>query len=181
MLLRAYLRLTIFVLNGMTSTSPRSFHPAFPQSTESPFMRIRACTSVVALLIAIGILPTTGCGGPGHNRTEVSGLVTLNGKPMPAGMAIKFTPQEAGLPVAEGWTNSDSTYVVYAEPGKIGLNPGTYTVSVELPQADEPGPYSGPPELANIKIPKSFQTGSSTLTFSVPSGGTTLDIQMTGK
>ncbi len=138
-----------------------------------------SCTAL--LLLAACLLSTAGCGGPGHDRTEVSGLVTLNGKPLPSGLTVKFTPQEEGLPVASGWTNPDSTYAVYAEPGKIGLNPGTYTVSVELPFADEPGPYSGPPELANIKIPKSFQTGSSTLMFSVPGGGTTLDIQMTGK
>lgn len=133
-----------------------------------------------AVFVAITLF-TTGCGGPGHDRTEVTGLVTLDGKPLPAGLTIKFAPEQADTPVASGWTNPDSTYVIYAEPGKIGLNPGTYTVSVEIPYADEAGPYSGPPELANLKIPKAFQTASSTLIFSVPDGGTTLNIEMTSK
>jgi len=119
-----------------------------------------------------------GCGRSGHGRTEVTGLVTLNGKPLPGGLTIKFTPQESDTPIASGWTMPDSTYVVYAEPGKIGLNPGTYIVSVEVPLADEPGPYTGPPELEHIEIPKAFQTGISTLTFTVPAEGLAFDIVM---
>jgi hypothetical protein len=111
----------------------------------------------------------------------VTGLLTLNGKPLPGGLTIKFTPQQSDMPVASGWTNPDSTYVVYAEPGKIGLNPGTYTVSVELPYADEPGPYTGPPKLASIEIPPAYQTGKSTTTFTVPTGGSTFDIVMTSE
>lgn len=137
--------------------------------------RINFC----AFCILVGCtLVLAGCGQPGHNRVEVTGLLTLNGKPLPGGLTIKFTPQKGDMPVAFGWTKPDSTYVVYAEPGKIGLNPGTYIASVELPYADEPGPYTGPPELENIKIPKAFQTGISTLTFTVPGGGSTYDIVM---
>jgi hypothetical protein len=119
-----------------------------------------------------------GCVRSGHGRTEVTGLVTLNGKPLPGGLIIKFSPKESTMPVASGWTMPDSTYVVYAAPGKIGLNPGTYIVSLELPYANEPGPYTGPPELEHIKIPKAFQTGISTLTFTVPADGLTFDIVM---
>lgn len=129
------------------------------------------------LLLGCALL-LVGCGRSGHDRTEVTGLVTLDGKPLPGGLTIKFTPQESDMPVASGWTNPDSTYVVYAEPGKIGLNPGTYIISVEVPYADEPGPYTGPPDLENIEIPKAFQTGMSTLTFTVPGRGSTCDIPM---
>ena len=132
-----------------------------------------------AHLVLLGCaLLLVGCGRSGHGRTEVTGLVTLNGKPLPGGLTIKFTPKESDTPVASGWTMPDSTYVVYAEPGKIGLNPGTYIVSVEVPYADEPGPYTGPPELENIDIPKAFQTGISTLTFTVPADGLIFDIVM---
>ena len=132
-----------------------------------------------AHLVLLGCaLLLVGCGRSGHGRTEVTGLVTLNGKPLPGGLTIKFTPQESGMPVASGWTNPDSTYVVYAEPGKIGLNPGTYIISVEVPYTDEPGPYTGPPELEDIKIPRAFQTGISTRTFTVPADGSTFDIAM---
>ena len=47
--------------------------------------------------------------------------------------------------------------------------------------ADEPGPYSGPPELAKVKIPEAYQTGKSTLTYTAPSGGRTFNIEMLSK
>ena len=132
---------------------------------------------VLRVLMGCAVL-LVGCGRSGHGRTEVTGLVTLNGKPLPGGLTIKFTPQESDMPVASGWTMPDSTYVVYAEPGKIGLNPGTYIVSVEVPYADQPGPYTGPPELEKIEIPKAFQTGISRRTCTVPADGSAFDIVM---
>ena len=140
-------------------------------------MRAQMSFSAIRILLGCAVL-LAGCGRSGHNRAEVTGLLTLNGRPLPGGLTIKFTPKESKVPVASGWTIPDSTYVVYAEPGKIGLNPGTYIVSVELPYANEPGPYTGPPELEHIKIPKAFQTGISTLTFTVPADGLTFDIVM---
>lgn len=140
---------------------------------------MRARTNFCAFRILLGCaLLLAGCGRSGHNRVEVTGLLTLNGRLLPGGLTIKFTPKESDMPVASGWTKPDSTYVVYAEPGKIGLNPGDYIVSVELPFADEPGPYTGPPQLEKVEIPKAFQTGNSTLTFSVPADGSTFDIVM---
>jgi len=143
---------------------------------------VRDCMRFCGFCMLLGCaLLQAGCGRSAHNRVEVTGLLTLNGKPLPGGLTIKFTPKDSGMPVASGWTKPDSRYVVYAEPGKIGLNPGTYIVSVELPCADEPGPYSGPPDLEKIEIPKDFQTGISTLTFTVPADGSTFDIVMKSK
>lgn len=130
-----------------------------------------------APLLGLTIL-CISCGKAGHDRFEVRGLVTLDGKPLPSGMIITFTPKESARPVARGGTDMQSRYAMYAEQGKIGLYPGTYAVSVELPYADEPGPYSGPPELATIQIPPAYQTGKSTLTFTVPADGSTFDIVM---
>ena len=47
--------------------------------------------------------------------------------------------------------------------------------------ADEPGPYSGPPELEKVKIPEAYQTGKSSLTYTAPSGGGTFNIEMVSK
>lgn len=143
-------------------------------------MRDRISFYAHLLLLGCALL-LVGCGRSGHTRTEVTGLVTLDGKPLPGGLTIKFTPQESGMPVASGWTNPGGTYVIYAEPGKIGLNPGTYIISVEVPYADESGPYTGPPELKNIRIPRAFQTGISTRTLTVPADGSTFDIAMTSE
>lgn len=131
------------------------------------------CASVaIALLLS-------GCGGQRHNRTELSGLLTLDGQPLPSGLVVKFTPDDTSVPVALGTTDLESRYMAYAEQGKIGLSPGSYTVSVELPFQDDQGAYTGPPNLANIKIPDHYQTGKSNLTFTIPGDGTTLDIPMT--
>ncbi len=140
-------------------------------------MRAQMSFSALRILLGCAVL-LAGCGRSGHNRAEVTGLLTLNGRPLPGGLTIKFTPKESKMPIASGWTIPDSTYIVYAEPGKIGLHPGTYILSVELPLAEEPGPYTGPPNLENIKIPKAFQTGISTHTFTVPADGSTFDIVM---
>lgn len=117
-----------------------------------------------------------GCGRRAHDRHEVRGQVTFDGKPLPAGLIIRFTPQEPEKPSGVGTTDSQGRYFVYGEPGKIGLNPGVYRVSVELPLADLPGPYTGPPELANITIPLGYRTSHSKLTFTAPQDGPTFDI-----
>lgn len=119
-----------------------------------------------------------GCGKNGHDRFEVGGIVTLDGEVLPSGLTIRFSPQESGTPVAFGATDAQGRYVMYAEQGKIGLQPGVYTVSVERPLGDLPGPYTGPPEFADIKIPVDYATGSTKLTFTVPTDGLTLDILM---
>lgn len=131
-------------------------------------------------LFGFGIcfLLLAGCGRTGHDRTEVTGMVTLDGKLLPSGLTVKFTPEEPGTPIASGTTDSESRYTAYAVPGKIGLVPGSYTVSVERPFTDDKGTYTGPPSLANVKIPDQYQTGKSMLTFTVPGDGHTFDIQM---
>jgi hypothetical protein len=144
-------------------------------------MNARLPRTLLAAVFSCSLLFVIGCGSKGHDRTEVSGMVTLDGEPLPSGLTIKFTPQESGKPVGQGGVDVKSRYFIYGAPGEIGLNPGTYTVSVEVPFADEPGPYSGPPELAKVKIPEAYQTGKSTLTYTAPSGGGTFNIEMVSK
>ena len=143
-------------------------------------MLIQPVCRICWLAVVITVL-LSGCGGQGHDRTEVTGMVTLDDKPLPSGLTVKFTPDNPETPIAVGATDSESRYTVYAEQGKIGLSPGRYTVSVELPFADQPGPYTGPPSLANVTIPEHFQTGKSSLIFEAPRDGSRLDIRMTTK
>ena len=144
-------------------------------------MNTRLPGTLLVVAFSFTLLLVAGCGPKGHDRTEVSGMVTLDGQPLPSGLTVKFTPQESGKPVGEGGIDVKSRYFIYGAPGDIGLNPGTYTVSVEVPFADEPGPYSGPPELEKVKIPEAYQTGKSSLTYTAPSGGGTFDIEMVSK
>ena len=132
-------------------------------------------------VIGVFMVLLCGCGQPGHDRIEISGLVTLDGAPLPGGMIVKFTPTTGGGNPAIGSTDLNGKYAMYADQGKIGLYPGEYQVSIEIPFADQNGPYTGPPELAKFKIPKAYSTGASTLVFQVPDDGSTLDIAMTSK
>ncbi len=139
-----------------------------------PSSRIHA-----ALGFGLGFLLIAGCGAASHERTEVTGLLTLDGRPLPSGLLVTFMPEDSDAAVARGATDLQSRYTAYAEPGKIGLAPGRYIVSVELPFASEPGPYTGPPDLAGVKIPEHYQTGVSTLTLEVPQDGPIFNIPMT--
>ena len=59
-------------------------------------------------LFGFGIcfLLLAGCGSTGHDRTEVTGMVTLDGKLLPSGLTVKFTPEEPGTPIGSGTTDS---------------------------------------------------------------------------
>jgi hypothetical protein len=142
------------------------------------FFCCRRCSLTLLFVLNALVLLCFGCGKAGHDRFEVRGLVTLDGTALPSGLSIRFAPQKSEIPDAVGATDAQGRYIMYAEQGKIGLRPGVYTVSVERPLDDLPGPYTGPPEFADIKIPMAYRRGNSTLTFTVPTDGLTFDIPM---
>lgn len=94
----------------------------------------------VALLGAI-VLCFVGC----SRRAEVTGVVTLDGSPVPGGV-VTFTPRTAGA-TAYAAIGPDGRYTAQTG-GKAGLIPGDYvvTVAANLPGAEGipsgPGPYS---------------------------------------
>ncbi|QEL17957.1 hypothetical protein [Limnoglobus roseus] len=58
-------------------------------------MRSRCCRPRAASLgLVFGVLLFSGCGGTLDNTTHVSGTVTFDGKPLPAGMIV-FEPDPA--------------------------------------------------------------------------------------
>lgn len=119
-----------------------------------------------------------GC-GTSVNRAEVTGTVTIAGKPVTQGVQVVFTPQTPDAEVTIGVTNDRGRYTMYHKPGMKGLPSGTYTVSIKQPGDDTPGPgLILPPELAAIKIPKRFRIGTSTLECVVGSAPTTFDIDI---
>lgn len=67
----------------------------------------------------------TGCGGVG---ATVEGLVTLDGRPLPAAR-ISFHPDFPG-PVAYGVSLDDGSYGIKTGANQSGLAPGRYRVTV---------------------------------------------------
>lgn len=85
-------------------------------------MRQRLWILCIAGIVALTLLG--GC-GKSHNRHEVSGEVTLGGKPIDDGI-IMFAP-------ADGQATGDGAQIVkgkYLIPKDKGLNPGKYKVSI---------------------------------------------------
>lgn len=92
--------------------------------------------------------------------TEVSGTVTVNGKPM-KGLRVVFEPEARERPRALATTTNDGRYILARlGPGnKTGAVQGRYTVKVLADDEDEDAP----------KIPAEYGAAS-TLSFEVVAG-----------
>jgi hypothetical protein len=85
-----------------------------------------------------------GCGG-GIETAEVSGLVTLDGKPLP-GVIVQFEPidgEQTRLPPGTGLTNSQGRYLLLRPGGKSGAVVGRSTVRVLHGQGGDLGNVAG--------------------------------------
>jgi len=126
------------------------------------------------------LLMLAGCRGE-IPRSSVTGHLKINGKPVPQGVQVVFTPQGADATPSVGVTNDQGLYVMYFKPGMKGILKGTYSVSIALPDDEGTSNVILPPALAGITIPKAYRTGSSTLACDVPRSGTVFDIDITTK
>lgn len=97
--------------------------------------------------------------GCGISLCEVSGVVSIDGKPAPPGMKIAFTPRGRDAEPTLAMTENEGRYLVIDRTGRPGLRAGSYTVSLGF-WGD---PSMNPPGLADLKIPEEFRDGSSTL------------------
>ena len=126
------------------------------------------------------LLMLAGCRGE-IPRYSVTGHLKIDGNPIPQGVQVVFTPQGADSTPCVGVTNDQGLYVMYWKPGMKGILKGTYSVSIALPGDEGTSNVMLPPALADIKIPKEYRTGSSTLTCDVPRSSTVFDIDITTK
>lgn len=84
------------------------------------------------LLLAVALV---GCGGSGLEVSEVKGVVTLDGKPLPNAV-VTFSPVEPG-PNAIGKTNEAGEYQLMTSR-QLGAVPGKYKVSIICVPEPEP-------------------------------------------
>ena len=89
----------------------------------------------LALVAAAGL--GTGCGRKGPVLIPVSGLVTLNGKPLPA-TVVEFE-QEQGLNMATGITGDDGRFTLTTYKIGAGATPGMHRVQLSCRVSDSPG------------------------------------------
>lgn len=152
----------------------------------------RSFTPMLRFLVVFALCPClaamVGCGGGGLSGPSgaVSGKVTYNGSPVPAGCTITFVHDETSQP-ASGVIAADGTYTlnmqgeskVVAGAYKISISPPTAEVDVtdEAYAAQMTGEASAP---AEAPFPdKYFLPATSGLTFTVAEGANTHDIVLT--
>lgn len=84
------------------------------------------------LIFAFSLLMLNGCSNSGPQLIEVHGKVTYQGKPVTQG-TVSFSPKSSsvgGIRTGVGAIKSDGSYELQALPGKKGVQPGEYLVSV---------------------------------------------------
>jgi hypothetical protein len=140
--------------------------------------------------VLVLVLPLVTCGGCAHQNTSgdtlprvaVSGSVTLDGTPLPAG-SIQFVPQsaEAGKGVTASAEITNGKFAIEKDQGPV---PGKYHVSISslhgavVKPNEQPG---GPPKREPEKVPAQYNTRT-TLVKDVTAGGpNTLDFALATK
>jgi hypothetical protein len=133
----------------------------------------REATFVVVLVLAF-----TGC-SRGVGATA-SGTVTYDGKPVPAGVVVRFHPQVAGSSSSLGVTDTHGRYDLRFNANVRGVLPGESVVSFALRESyGENGVPFIPEELRAIRIPASASGHASGLKKKVRPGENVIDIEIT--
>jgi hypothetical protein len=124
--------------------------------------------------LVLGASCFAGCGGPQHPDVgRVSGLVTLDGKPLPDA-TIMFQPTEGRASIAT--TDSAGKYSLLYLDGVPGAKLGAHKVIIrtEIPGED------GQPPIAKEKLPKKYHEQTE-LTAEVKRGSNTFDFPLTSQ
>lgn len=125
----------------------------------------------IPALLLVGCL--VGCGG---KAATVSGVVTLDGKPVTRG-TVSFSPATSGQK-AVGIIDESGNYELSTNR-ETGLEAGTYSAAVssrERGQVDESG---GPPMPGKYLVPQKYSNANTSgLTFEVQRGSNTIDIAL---
>src|SRR5262245_17896545 len=121
-------------------------------------------------LLAAGLALAVAAGCGGRSTASVSGVVTLDGKPL-EGAAVSFTPASrdgGGVGGSYGKTDANGRYTLRTVvTNATGAAVGKHRVSISLYKEDPKNPDgAGRKELVPAKY-----NAKSELTFEIPSGG----------
>ncbi|MFG0239925.1 MAG: carboxypeptidase-like regulatory domain-containing protein [Gimesia chilikensis] len=126
------------------------------------------CLSTLSLCLTVGCGDSAGSDQP--DLGTVSGVVTMDGKPLPA-VTVTFTPTE-GRP-SNGVTDEEGHYELGYLRDTMGAVIGTHKVSISTPQ-DAPTP---PGQTYKDPIPAKYNA-QTTLTEEVKAGDNTIDFKL---
>jgi hypothetical protein len=157
------------------------------------FMR-EISRSLIGLILVATVL---GCGGDPYGPTgKISGKLTMDGKPLPAGYAVSFMQMQSGF-LAYGTTDAEGKFVVNTlNDGNMPI--GKYDVMVAPPGGEgsitdedlnmsaeerfEKQQQTGTPLPKKGSIPLKYrQTTTSGLSYEVKEGENNFDIDLQSK
>lgn len=134
---------------------------------------LRSIGNLFPLIFVLTLM--VGCSQP--LESQVSGTVTLDGKPLQRGNIV-FHPAKSGTP-AYGTIDQEGLYAVKSGQS-AGMKPGEYIVVVkstsQVEQSPEPGAVEVTPELLTPRQYAMKQT--SPLSYAVVAGEQTIDIPL---
>lgn len=132
----------------------------------------------ILLLCSLSLaLPLSGCGGTsGPELAEVSGTVTIDGKPA-EGVRVNFMP-DAGGRASSATTDADGSYTLAYSSESSGAVVGAHKVTITPPEpgveadtavTNEPlTDKSIPQEYLEMKKPVEVKAGSNTIDLTYP-------------
>jgi len=101
----------------------------------------------IRLALMMGLIVLSGCGKKGTATYQVTGTVTIDGKPA-EGARVIFCPQQGVDPEAArlrplGVTDSSGQFVLTTYVKGDGAPPGNYNLIVTWPEPPRPRPEGG--------------------------------------
>ena len=137
------------------------------------YQTVLSCFAVLVTLAAV-----VGCGGSSKSLgSSVTGTVTVNGSPAPAGLDISFQPVGNDGAPSFGTTNSEGQYDLQMSPRLKGATPGDNLVAVNFEVIEyaegEEAPANDTP---SFKLLKEFRNGTHKVT--VSKGQNTIDLEV---
>ena len=131
---------------------------------------------LVGLCLSLALAYLVGCGG---KPARVSGIVTVDGKPLEQG-TVAFSPASGGMR-ATGIIQGDGSYEIRTNR-ESGLDIGEYAVAVSSRELLFHSGPDQPPMPGKYLAPKRYgKTQTSGLRFSVKKGSNSINIELSSE
>jgi hypothetical protein len=153
---------------------------------------MRALRQSIALSAILLVVAVVGCGGYDYGPTgSITGRLTMDGKPLPAGHAVTFMEMQKGY-LAFGVTNENGDFEVKSwNEGNMPLGPYKVAIAPPAGTAPDTSKYSADelfehPELMEERggealFPRRYlATSTSGLEYTVKEGENHFDIDLKG-
>lgn len=124
-------------------------------------------------LVFLAATALTGCGSDGPQLASVTGVITIDGQPLPDA-TVEFQPSPGSPSI--GVTDSSGRYKLKFTAKKAGAMLGKHQVRITLEKTDAEGKRVGPV----LAIPAKYNR-SSELTAEVKAGSNQVDFALTSR